>query len=146
MPPKGERLTMAEVELIKKWVEDGAHWTAIAAQAKAVEITQVEAEAPISEADRAWWSFQKPIAHEPPTTHSRWGQTRIDRFVLAKLEEAGIAPSAPASPQTFIRRATFDLTGLPPTPQEVEEFVRERSPTARERLVERLLGSSSFGE
>src|SRR5205823_12224413 len=67
-------------------------------------------------------------------------------FILAKLEEAGIAPSASASPQIFIRRATYDLTGLPPTPEEVQEFVRDRSPSAKERLVERLLASPAFGE
>ncbi len=143
MPPKGERMTMAEVELIKRWVEEGAHWNSVSSAPK-VEITQ--AEAPISEADRAWWSFQKPVAHEPPTTHSRWGATRVDRFVLAKLEEAGIAPSSPASGREFIRRVTFDLTGLPPTPEEVESFVRDRSALAKERLVERLLASRSFGE
>src|SRR6059058_5144145 len=74
MPPKGERLTMAEVELIKRWVEEGAHWVSKESDKSVrpttpIEIIQVEAEAPISEADRAWWSFQKPIAHEPPTTH-----------------------------------------------------------------------------
>ncbi len=146
MPPKGERLTMAEVELIKRWVEEGAHWNSTGAPPKGVEITQVEAEAPITEADRQWWSFVKPAAHEPPTTHSRWGATRVDRFILAKLEEQGLAPSAPASPQVFIRRVTYDLTGLPPTPEEVDAFLRERSPMAKERLVERLLASPSFGE
>src|SRR6185436_12521183 len=146
MPPKGEPLTMAEVELIKRWVEEGAHWNSTGAAAKPIEITQVEADAPISEADRAWWSFRRPVAHEPPTTHSRWGATKVDRFILAKLEEAGLTPSAPASGREFIRRVTFDLTGLPPTPEEVESFVRDRSPMAKSRLVERLLASRSFGE
>src|SRR4051812_4920495 len=114
MPPKGDRLTMAEVELIKRWVEEGAHWvvkeSGETVQAAAVpEVVQVEAEAPISEADRQWWAFVKPTSHEPATTHSRWGQTKIDRFILARLEEAGIAPSGPASPQIFVRRVTYDL-------------------------------------
>src|SRR6185436_17267982 len=82
----------------------------------------------------------------PPTTHSRWGATKVDRFILAKLEEAGLTPSAPASGREFIRRVTLDLTGLPPTPEEVESFVRDRSPMAKSRLVERLLASASFGE
>ncbi|HEV8378070.1 MAG TPA: DUF1549 and DUF1553 domain-containing protein, partial [Tepidisphaeraceae bacterium] len=143
---KGERLTAAEVELIKRWVEEGAHWNTIGAPAKAVEITQVEADVPISEADREWWSFRKPIAHDPPTTRSRWGTTKIDRFILAKLEEAGIAPSSPASAREFIRRATYDLTGLPPTPEDVENFIRDKSPMAKQRLVEKLLASPAFGE
>jgi hypothetical protein len=146
MPPKGERLTMAEVELIKRWVEEGAHWNSVGGPDKPVEITQVEADAPLSEADREWWSFKRPVAHEPPTTRSRWGTTRVDRFILAKLEEAGIGPSSQASSREFVRRATYDLTGLPPTPEEVESFVRDKSPLARERLVERLLASPAFGE
>ena len=137
MPPKGDRLTMAEVELIKRWVEEGAHWNGVAAPAKVVEITQVEPEAPITEADRQWWAFVKPVAHDPPTTKSRWGQTKIDRFILAKLEETGIAPSAPASPQIFVRRATYDLIGLPPTPEEVDAFLKDQSSEAFARLPRR---------
>ncbi|HEY8503940.1 MAG TPA: DUF1549 and DUF1553 domain-containing protein, partial [Gemmataceae bacterium] len=96
---------------------------------------------------KAFWSFQRPQRHDPPAVRDTdWPRRRIDRFVLARLEAAGLAPSPEADRRTLIRRVTFDLTGLPPTPEEVDAFVADESPDAYERLVERLLASPAYGE
>jgi hypothetical protein len=96
---------------------------------------------------RAFWSLQ-PLDRGPlPAVRDEgWGRTPIDRFILAKLEEKGLSPSPPASLSDLVRRAYFDVTGLPPSPEEVESFVREESPDAYERLVDRLLASPHYGE
>ncbi|MCI0538014.1 MAG: DUF1549 domain-containing protein, partial [Verrucomicrobiales bacterium] len=105
---------------------------------------------PASAADstaRPHWAFQ-PVAHPsgPEVKQADWPQTDIDRFILAKLEEHGLQPSAPANKRTLIRRGTFDLTGLPPTPEEVEAFEADSSPDAFARVVDRLLDSRRYGE
>src|SRR5262249_45320478 len=82
----------------------------------------------------------------PPVQNATWPQTSIDRFILAGLEARGLTPSAPADRRTLIRRATFDLTGLPPTPEEVAAFKADRSPGAFARVVDRLLASPHYGE
>ena len=83
----------------------------------------------------------------PPAVHrENWIQSAIDRFVLARLDQKGLAPSSPADKLTLLRRATFDLTGLPPTEEEIAEFVADDSPEAFERVVSRLLGSPRYGE
>jgi hypothetical protein len=93
------------------------------------------------------WAFQ-PIAHPsvPAVKNTAWPATDIDRFILAKLEERGLQPSAPASKRILIRRATFDLTGLPPAPEELEAFQTDSSPEAFARLIDRLLASPRYGE
>ena len=93
------------------------------------------------------WSFQ-PIAPamSPSVSNPAWARTVIDRFVLSELEQHGLKPSAPADRRTLLRRATFDLTGLPPTPEEVEAFVADDSPEAFARVVDRLLASPRYGE
>src|SRR5439155_21896216 len=78
--------------------------------------------------------------------HTAWPRTSLDRFILAKLEEKGLSPSPPADRRTLIRRATFDLLGLPPTPDEVAAFETDPSPDAYERLIDRLLASPHYGE
>jgi len=93
------------------------------------------------------WSFQPLISPTVPDLHDAGrARTEIDRFILARLDKAGIAPSPPADKKTLIRRATFDLTGLPPTPEEVDEFLADDTPNAFEVVVERLLASPHYGE
>ena len=102
---------------------------------------------PITAEDRSHWSFKPPVRPKlPAVKNARWVKTPIDAFILAKLEAAGIAPSPEADRLTLIRRVTLDLTGLPPTPDEVEAFVSDATPDAYERLVDRLLASPHFGE
>jgi hypothetical protein len=102
----------------------------------------------ITEGDREWWSFRPVVAVPVPGSDSpdRWSRSPIDRFVLARLVEEGLRPSEPADRRTLLRRATFDLWGVPPTPEEVEAFLRDRSPEAFARVVDRLLASPRYGE
>jgi len=96
---------------------------------------------------RKFWSFQPLKDHQPPKVKNvAWVESPIDRFILAKLEEKGLKPVADADKRALIRRATFDLTGLPPTPDEVEAFLKDASPNAFEKVVDRLLGSQAYGE
>src|SRR6185503_13433512 len=97
--------------------------------------------------EREFWSFRPPVAQAPPEVRAtRWPKQRIDYFILARLEQRGLASSTEADRRTLIRRATFDLTGLPPTPEEVAAFLADTRPEALERLVDRLLASPRFGE
>jgi hypothetical protein len=99
------------------------------------------------QAARRHWSFQPIKTRCPPQVkNSAWPRTPVDRFVLAKLEERGLSPSPPADKRTLIRRATVDLTGLPPTPEEVDAFLADSSPDAFTRVVDRLLASPAYGE
>lgn len=97
---------------------------------------------------RDHWSFRTPVLAKLPVVKQKsWPKRGLDAFILARLEKAGLKPSSEADPRTLIRRVTYDLTGLPPTPEEVESFVREsKSPGSFERLVDRLLASPAFGE
>src|SRR5262245_22864910 len=96
---------------------------------------------------RKFWSFQPVKDPTPPQVNNRgWVKTPIDRFILATLENKGLKPVADADKRTLIRRATFDLTGLPPTPEEVDAFLGDKSPAAFEKVVDRLLASSAYGE
>ncbi|HEX4793606.1 MAG TPA: DUF1549 and DUF1553 domain-containing protein [Humisphaera sp.] len=96
---------------------------------------------------RQFWSFRQPVLQNPPEVkESAWPRQPIDRFVLARLEERGLTHSAEADKITLIRRLTFDLTGLPPSPQDVEAFAVDASANAYENLVERLLASPAFGQ
>ena len=96
---------------------------------------------------RKHWAFQ-PVGHpQPPElAQNSWGGQDVDRFIFARLEQAGLHPSAPADRRTLIRRSTFDLLGLPPTQEEVDAFVRDASPNAFQKVVDRLLASPHFGE
>src|SRR5437867_7091886 len=97
--------------------------------------------------EREFWSFRPPVAQARPQVRAaRWPKQRIDYFILSRLEQRGLAPSSEADRRTLIRRATFDLTGLPPTPEEVRAFLADSRPDAFERLVDRLLASPVFGE
>jgi hypothetical protein len=141
MPPS-DPLGETEVADLAAWVKSGAVWPD-ASPAAAPKADGYK----ISPERRAFWSFQpirKPAA--PAVKNSGWGRGAIDGFVLAKLEQQGLSPVEQADRTTLIRRATFDLTGLPPTPEEVDAFVNDHSPAAFEKVVDRLLGSQRYGE
>lgn len=124
MPPKShlKQLTDKEKEALRQWVAEGAEY-------------------------RQHWSFRKierPAL--PAVKNTAWSRNAIDRFILARLEAAGLKPSAEADRTTLIRRVTLDLTGLPPTPAEVDEFLADQRPDAYERLVDRLMSTSQYAE
>ena len=101
----------------------------------------------ITESDRSFWSFSPVKAAPPPPVHDpAWCRNEVDRFVLARLESEGLTPAPEADRTTLIRRASFDLIGLPPTPEEVAAFVADPSPDAYEKLIDRLLASPKYGE
>ena len=134
MPKKGERLSSDEVGILRAWIDQGANWPEEVAQPKTKD-----------KAD--WWSFKpavRPIL--PKVKIKKWARNEIDLFVLAKLEEQKLSPSPEADRRTLIRRLSFDLIGLPPTPEEVQQFERDENPKAYEKLVERLLASPQYGE
>ncbi len=143
--PKGRaKLPQAEIDAVAEWVRAGAPWpgaaTTTAAPAAAVEKT-------ITPEQRAFWSF-RPLQRTgaPVVRAADWPRTDIDRFVLAKLEAEGLAPVADADKRTLLRRVTLDLTGLPPTPDEVDAFLADASPDAYDTVVDRLLASPHYGE
>src|SRR5579864_1474036 len=96
--------------------------------------------------ERNYWAFQPLKDVVPPAFGEAWVTTPVDAFILAKLKKAGLKPAPPADKLTLIRRVTYDLHGLPPTPEEVDAFVRDPSPKAYEHLVDRLLASPRYGE
>ena len=122
-PPEFKKpLTPDQIEVLKRWVSDGAKWD-------------------------NHWSFEPIVRPVPPTIEDdRWTRNAVDRFVLARLTEEELDPQPEASRDVLIRRVTFDLTGLPPTPDEVDQFLIDESPDAYERVVDRLLRSSRYGE
>ena len=120
----------------------------LVATAPAADAPPTAPAAAVTDADRSFWSFQPPRTTEPPPSKSNpaWPRNRIDRFVLRRIEAQDLRPAPEATRPTLIRRLSFDLTGLPATPDEVESFVFDNRPDAYERLVERLLASPRFGE
>src|SRR5262245_7150152 len=101
----------------------------------------------ISPEKASHWAWRAPAHPTLPTpTDGKWSNNPIDRFILAKLEQAGLKPAAPATREQLVRRATFDLTGLPPTPAEIDAFVKDSSPDAWEKVIDRLLASPRYGE
>ncbi len=131
MPP-GKRLAESVVQDFSAWIRDGAFWpkttSAVGFQSK------------------LHWAFQPIRVIEPPADPPRHGSSSVDRFLAAKLREHGLNGVERADPRTLIRRVTYDLTGLPPTPAEVAAFIADRRPDAWERLVDRLLASPAYGE
>ncbi len=134
MPPKGKPLEAAQIELLARWIDQGA---------------SLPADSPAGAGDRRreHWSFQ-PIAvvNPPKVEHHDWPRSPIDAFILARLEAAGLHPSPEADRATLIRRLSLDLLGLPPTVDEVDRFLADNSGDAYERLVDRLLASPHYGE
>ena len=154
MPRGGEALGARQVEGLRAWIQMGAPWPAAATAASAAGAELPDRSAPaamprreITTAERDFWSFRplaQPAVPEPSRTDR--ARTDIDRFVLAKQEEKGLTPLAAADRRQLIRRATFDLTGLPPTPAEIDAFVSDTAPDAFVKVVDRLLASPHYGE
>ena len=149
MPPKG-KLPEEKIQALARWVQMGAPWP-VAAQGPGSKVAGAADPGAIwaatfrKRADH--WSF-KPLQHPslPTVRNKAWVRTPIDAFILARLEKQGLKPNPTADRRTLIRRATFDLTGLPPTPAEVEAFVNDPSPDAWTKVVDRLLASPRYGE
>src|SRR5262245_44029445 len=123
MPPAktGKALTPAQIETLKAWVVQGAEY-------------------------QGHWAFTAPRRPAVPAAGDGWARNPIDRFIAERLAKEGLKPTGEADRATLIRRVTFDLTGLPPTPKEVDDFVNDRSPDAYAKVVERLLNSIRYGE
>ncbi|HBJ83075.1 MAG TPA: hypothetical protein DDZ88_04210 [Verrucomicrobiales bacterium] len=140
MPEKGKPLAEAELNVIEKWITQGAK------TAKAEPLALAPGPI-ISDEDRGYWAFQ-PISKPavPKNVEAQKMRTPVDAFVLAKMSEKDLPMAPEADRRTLIRRVTLDLTGLLPTPEEVEAFVADKSPLAYEQLVERLLASKNYGE
>ncbi len=133
MPLNRPALGEAEIRLFRDWIDQGAE--------------AVPGERPGVPPAAAHWAFIPPRRPRPPEVrNSGWVRNPIDRFVLARLEQAGLTPSPEAEPASMLRRASLDLIGLPPSPAEVESFLADRSPDRHERAVARLLASPHFGE
>ena len=132
MPPRGKRLTVAEIALVRRWIDEGAEWKG---DTKAATISSDH------------WSLQpltKPAL--PNVAKNDWVRSPIDAFVLEKLAKKGLTPNPDADRATLIRRLKFDLLGLPPSPEEIHAFVSDKDPRAYEELIERYLASPHYGE
>jgi mono/diheme cytochrome c family protein len=135
MPPVGPRLKPEQVDALRSWIDQGAKWPESAVESKAAPAKQQH------------WSFVAPVKREPPAVRNRqWVRNPVDAFILARLESEGIQPAPEAARSTLIRRVSLDLTGLPPSLEEVREFLADERPDAYERLVDRLLASPHYGE
>src|SRR5262245_14390071 len=124
MPPvkSGKTLSPQEIATLKRWIEEGANYA-------------------------RHWAYVKPVRPPvPQVRQSDWPLNPIDPFILARLEKEGLKPMGPADRYALARRVALDLTGLPPTPEEADQFIRDASPDAYERYVDRLLASPRFGE
>ncbi|HEV3078176.1 MAG TPA: DUF1553 domain-containing protein [Gemmataceae bacterium] len=138
MPPKGKgrRLSAQEVEALRAWVANGAPWPA----GRILSPFEFTTE---RRAGYDWWSLQ-PLTR--PSLPNCRGDNAIDAFLIARLQEHGLSLAPPADKGTYLRRAKFDLLGLPPTPEEIDAFVADNAPDAYSRLIDRLLASPHYGE
>ncbi len=144
MPPMG-KLKPEDIASITEWVKIGAPWPGTD-QTNAV---QSPAKPPLvfTAEQKSFWAFQPPKdPRPPPVKDTAWVRNAIDQFVLARLEEKGLKPAQPAGKATLLRRATFDLTGLPPTPEQMRDFLNDKSPEAFQKVIDRLLASPQYGE
>jgi cytochrome c553 len=140
--PMGGKLKDAEVADLAAWIKDGAKWPATA-----ITATSKPGQYVISAERRNFWSFVPLKNSEPPAVKdTRWAKTPIDRFVLARLEKEGMKPVKAASKRDWLRRATLDLTGMPPTMDELAAFEKDTTPDAYAKVVDRLLASPHYGE
>lgn len=137
MPPK-KPLTAAEKSTLQRWIAGGAKW--------GTDPIDPYAFTTDTRAGTDWWALQPIRRPDVPAADGDWARTPIDRFIRAKLEAKGLAPSPEANRRTLIRRLSFDLLGLPPTPEDVAAFEADSAPDAYERLVDRLLASPHYGE
>ena len=143
MPWKEPKLDEAQIQAIGQWIDFGAPYDAPMGKGKEGPAVEMQ----VTEDDRNFWSFrplQAPVV--PEVTDQEWCRTPIDHFIRAKQEAAGLVPNGEAARRVLIRRASFDLTGLPPSPADVEAFVKDESPDAWSRLLDRLLDSPQYGE
>ncbi len=139
MPPKNKKLSAGQIADLETWVKMGAPDPRTNAAAVAASIVTAQA--------KKHWAYQPVLLPAPPAVkNAKWIQSPLDNFVLAKLESKRLKPSPRADKRTLIRRATYDLIGLPPTPAEVDAFVADRSPDAFGAVVDRLLASPHYGE
>lgn len=131
--PMGGKLEAAQIEAIKRWIDEGAEWP--------------EEQGAASAEVKGHWAYAAPRRPAVPrVTSPKWPRNPIDAFVLARLLREGLRPSPEANPITLLRRASLDLIGLPPTPEEVDAFLADKSPDAYEKQIERLLNSPHYGE
>ncbi len=143
MPPDG-RLSDAEIEVLTQWVSAGVPWSSETPRAPDGGRTMT---ARGDEPPESFWSFQPVVRPRPPgVANSGWAATPVDRFVLGKLEAHGMAPSGPAAKSDLLRRAYYNLIGLPPSPEAVATFVEDDTPDALARVIDRLLASPRYGE
>lgn len=142
MPKEGDKLTEAQVADLRTWIQDGVAWPR-----ERIPPSLTRANPEFDKLKKNHWAWQ-PLNQPkvPAVKEKNWAQGDVDRFVLAKLEEKDLAPVADADRVTLIRRVTYDLTGLPPTPSEIDSFVKDTSENAFAKVVDRLLESPSFGE
>jgi hypothetical protein len=149
MPPPDADvpLTAAEIRTITRWIDKGRFADFVDVKPQRGKTAVSSETSTITDKDRQFWAFQKPIATALPSVKATHRiRTPIDNFILEKLESRGLTFSQDASKFTLLRRACFDLTGLPPTPAQTREFVDDDRPDAYERLVDRLLASPHYGE
>ncbi len=140
MPPNGAKLADAEISDLKEWIKTGATWPDSPTATKSKEYV-------IRPDQKSFWAFQPVKKSAPPQVkNSAWIKTPVDNFILAKLEQNGITPNKPASRLTLLRRVSYDLSGLPPTPAETAEFLADKSPDAYRTVVDRLLAGKRYGE
>ena len=143
MPDKAPKLPDDAIRALADWIDAGAPFDRPLVDAS----RPTGPRATVNDDDRRFWSFRPLDAAEPPASVDRaWGRSPVDRFLKARLDARGIAPNPPGDRRALIRRASFDLTGLPPTPEDVEAFVDDTRPDAFDRVVDRLLASPSHGE
>lgn len=140
MPPK-QKLPEGDIAKFKHWVSLGAPWPAGSASVEG----DAAAGMPVTEKHKTWWAFQ-PVRITAPGQSSAWSQNPIDDFVLAELTSRKLTTSGAADRRTWLRRVTFDLTGLPPSVENLDEFAADQSDQAYERVVDQLLASPAYGQ
>ena len=139
MPKKGRKLTAPEIGVLEQWIAQGAKTL----REEPLEVPKFW----ITEEERAFWAFQPIHRRDPPANdHRGWVRTPVDAFILAQLNAQKIEPAPEADKQTLLRRVTLDLTGLPPSPEEIDAFLADPAPDAYEKVVARLLASPAYGE
>ncbi len=142
MPLEGEKLSDTQINFLKKWIEDGAVWPAVK-----LPFALGQNRPTYEKLKKERWAWQPiTIPKVPEVNNASWSRSSVDKFIFSKMTAAGLQPVADADRVTLIRRLTFDLTGLPPTPSEIESFVKDNNNNALENLVDRLLAAKSFGE
>jgi mono/diheme cytochrome c family protein len=144
MPRGRAKLSQPDIDLLTEWVRGGALWPVAA---ETVPTPVASHERAVTAEHRAYWAF-KPLAKPPvpSVTNSAWPRRDLDRFVLSRLEREGLTPVRPAGKLTLLRRATLNLTGLPPAPEDVDAFLADESPEAFAKVIDRLLASPQYGE